>query len=313
MRKLLYNKIMILIMSALMIMMLTVPAFAQTYMDDGYGTAGSFKQGQASQYSTPNAVHVTVTIESKKQSSNQITYRKIPITLPAVTGGKSYTVRDALKAVQDDADNHLQFLDDDGDPITNTSTYFKSVKDTTNNVTYSPSGILTSYDGWFFRLNGRVALHYLSTDNNPLGGTIADTYLTDNDEINVYFDNLYSESLACECNKIFSVDYDSSTNKTTVNVKSAYDWFTPVTYAWHIEDFENVKDIDVEIFDSTNHSKGTATTDSSGNAVINTGALTSGETYTVYAYSSGTRTATGYLINTTDSVEYTVPVVSQEE
>ena len=61
----------------------------------------------------------------------------------------------------------------------------------------------------------------MSTDDNPLGGTIADTYLTDNDEINVYFDNLYSESLACECNKIFSVDYDSSTNKTTVNVKSA--------------------------------------------------------------------------------------------
>ena len=96
---------------------------------------GSVQQGQASQYSTPNAVHVTVTIESKKQSSNQITYRKIPVTLPAVSGGKSYTVRDALKAVQDDSDNHLQFLDDHGNPITNTSTYFKSVKDTTNNVT----------------------------------------------------------------------------------------------------------------------------------------------------------------------------------
>ena len=151
---------MILIMSALMIMMLTVPAFAQSYIHDGHGTDGSVQQGQASQYSTPNAVHVTVTIESKKQSSNQITYRKIPITLPAVSSpGKAYTVRDALKAVQDDSNNHLQFLDDDGDPITNTSTYFKSVKDTTNNVTYSPSGSLIDYDGWFFRLNGRIPLH----------------------------------------------------------------------------------------------------------------------------------------------------------
>ena len=310
MKMLFKNKIMVLIMSALMIMMLTVPAFAQTYMDNGTNPAtdGFIQQTAPEDYETDDPVHVIVTIESKKQSGNQITYRRIPVTLPGVDGGTVYTVRDALKAVQDDSTNKLQFLDDEGDPITNTSTYFKSVKDTNTNTTYSPSGSLTSYDGWFFRIKGRIALHRYSTDDNPIGGTIADTYLTDNDEINVYFDSLYNDTYACKCNRIFSVDFDSTTNKTTVNVKYAYDWFTPVTFEWHIYNFANASGVDVEIFDSSNQSKGTAETDSNGNAVVDTGALTQGATYKVYAYGGDTRLLTGYLKTTTDYVEYTVPV-----
>ena len=119
-------------------------------------------------------------------------------------------------------------------------------------------------------------------------------------------------ALACRVNKIFEVNYETEDNEhyIVVNVKQAYDWFTPISFDWHIQPFEAASGVNVEVVDSNNTSKGSDATNSNGIAEISVPELTAGGTYTIYAYGSANTVS---LSSTTDSVEYTIPVPEPTE
>ena len=291
--KLAATMLMALVFSTIM----AVPAFAQTYMTD---TDGGYTQGAESTYTTTSAVNVTVTIEDKVSSSAAIDYVQIPVSLPAVSDGKAYTVRDALMAVNNTPGTAYKFLDTYGNEIDTGDHYFKYVQ--YNNTNYGPSNDTITYDGWCFRINGKLPLESGTKDDNPLGSVISNTYLTNGDQINVYFDDLYDGVKENRFTKINSVTYDGSA--MTVNVKFAYDWFTPVTYAWHIYDYDNygLRAITVKLLDSTGDEKASGKTDANGNVALSISNLSG--TYTVYAV--GQSSSVLVHAQTSDKVQFTV-------
>ena len=288
---------------------LAVPAFAdelaagtrstvsQTYMTD---TAGWYTQGAESTYSTTSAVNVTVTIEDKVSSSAAIDYVQIPVTLPAVSTGKAYTVRDALMAVNNMTGTAYKFLDTYGNEIDTSDHYFKYVR--YNDTNYGPSNDTVTYDGWCFRINGKLCLESGTASSSPIGAAISNAYLTDGDQVNVYFDDVYDGVKEDRFTKISSVTYDGST--MVVNAKFAYDWFTPATYAWHIYDFDNYENraITVKVLDSDGDEIASGKTNSSGNASFSLSALSG--TYTVYAV--GQPSSVLVHAQTSDMVQFTV-------
>lgn len=288
---------------------MAIPAFAQelvmgtrsnttqTYMTD---TDGWYTQGAESTYTTTSAVNVTVTIEDKVSSAAAIDYVQIPVTLPAVSTGKAYTVRDALIAINNTTNTNYKFLDTYGNEIDTGDHYFKYVQ--YNNTNYGPSNDTVTYDGWCFRINGKIPLESGTASNNPIGATISNAYLTDGDQVNVYFDDLYDITKADRFTKISSVDYSSGI--MTVNVKYAHDYFTPVTYDWHIYDYANYGSgsITVQLIDSSDTVIASGSTNRNGNVSLSVSGLSG--TYTVYAVGQ-TASLLGYA-QTSDKVTFTV-------
>lgn len=299
---------------------LAVPAFAddlaagtrstttQTYMTD---TSGWYTQGAESTYSTNQAVNVTVTIEDKVSSAAAIDYVQIPVTLPAVPAGKAYTVRDALIAVNNSQSTY-KFLDTYGNEIDTGDHYFKYVQ--YNSTNYGPSNDTVTYDGWCFRINGRMPLESGTASSSPIGAAISNAYITDGQQVNVYFDDLYDSLKEDRFTKIASASDDGET--LTVNVKFTYDWFTPISYAWHLYDYENygsalAERIPVRLLDANGETLLSGNTGNGGLVTFNLEDLDYG-TYTIYAVGQ-TASFLGGHAQTSDKVTYVyaAPVPSE--
>jgi hypothetical protein len=241
-----------------------------------------------------------VTIEDKVSSAAAIDYVQIPVTLPAVSTGKAYTVRDALIAINNTTNTNYKFLDTYGNEIDTGDHYFKYVQ--YNNTNYGPSNDTVTYDGWCFRINGKMPLESGTASSNPIGATISNAYLTDGDQVNVYFDDLYDGAYEDRFTKIYSVDYNGSA--MTVNVKYTYDWFTPISYTWHLNDYSNYSSgaITVKLLNANGTEIASSAVGKGGNATLSVSGLSG--VYTVYAVGQ-TASLLGGHAQTSDKVSFT--------
>lgn len=230
------RRIMVCVTSALMVLVLAVPSFATEGPNSGFylqtytGTSEAIED-------------VTVRIISNGALNNfEVEYDNID--LPAKTDGTKQRVVDALCAIQGDGNTAPQFLTINGNPITNSSTYFRSIK--MNNVTYAPP---TEYSiqGWMFRINDKFPLiesygepdtssSSLSTTGDAKGETINTAYIKSKDVITVYYDIPLSNS-AANYTRISNVTNTSSS--ITATVQASESWFNGSLYScWHILDFD---------------------------------------------------------------------------
>ncbi len=293
---------------------LAVPAFAdelatgtrstvsQTYMTD---TAGWYTQGAESTYSTTSAVNVTVTIEDKVSSSAAIDYVQIPVTLPAVSAGKAYTVRDALMAVNNNQSTY-KFLDIHGDEIDTSDHYFETVRYYTSSTAYTdygPSSSTVNYDGWCFRIDGKMPLESGTASSDPRGAAISNAYIKNGQQVNVYFDDLYDGLKEDRFTKISDATYTGSS--MTVHVMYTYDWFTPVSYTWHLYNYLDYgnNDITVKLLNPDGTEKASGKTNSDGDVSFSVSDLSG--TYTIYAVGQHASLLGGHA-QTSDKVSFTV-------
>ncbi len=270
------RKIVVSVVSALMMLLLTVPAFATEGPNSGYylqtytGTSAAIED-------------VTVRIISNGSSNNfEVEYDDID--LPAKTDGSKQRVVDALCAIQGDGDTAPQFLNVNGSPITSTSTYFRSIK--MNNVTYAPPTEL-SIQGWMFRINDKFPLieeygepntssSILSTTGEAKGETISTAFIKSNDVITVYYDIPLPGS-AADYTRITNVSNTSSS--ITANVQSSKSWFNKIDLScWHILDFTTFNTT-VYLYDEDGEELTHAST-SSGSVTFNR-TVVAGEKYTL--------------------------------
>jgi len=270
------RKIMVCVASALMILVLAVPAFAEEGTNSGYylqtdsGTSAAIED-------------VTVRIISNGSSNNfEVEYDNID--LPAKTDGTKQRVVDALCAVQGDGNTAPQFLNVNDNPITSTSTYFRSIK--MNNVTYAPPTEL-SIQGWMFRINDKFPLietygepntssSIFSTTGNAKGETISTAYIKSNDVITVYYDIPLPGS-AADYTRI--TDVSNTSSSITASVQSSKSWFNKIDFScWHILDFSSFNTT-VYLYDEDGVELTHAST-SSGSVTFNR-TVTTGEKYTL--------------------------------
>ena len=266
------RKIMVCVTSALMVLVLAVPSFATEGPNSGFylqtdsGTSAAIED-------------VTVRIISNGALNNfEVEYEDID--LPAKTDGTKQRVVDALCAIQGDGSTAPQFLDVNGNPITSTSTYFRSIK--MNNVTYAPPTEL-SIQGWMFRINDKFPLiesygepntSSSGTTGDAKGETINTAYIKSKDVITVYYDvPLYLS--AANYTRIASVTNTSSS--ITATVQASESWFNGSLYScWHILDFDtfNAK---VYLYDQNGTELDSANT--SGGSVTFSRTVTAGTKY----------------------------------
>ncbi len=230
-----------IVLALVMVFAMTATAFADTTDTDAY----YYQDDTAQKYTHSSDITVYVTLDSYKLKTSDtqgLTEKRIPVTLSIPSGQEnaSFTVRDALLALQNDSEYssyQLHFQDSNGNDIGSTSTYFYQVVQGsgTDAKVYGPSGILT-FDGWMVRINDRFTIDcYDESVGGLKGETIATMYLEDQDEVQLYVDNTVSETASTRFTKLVPTYSDGT---LSVVVKESHNYFGLTSpYPWTITSY----------------------------------------------------------------------------
>ncbi len=273
-----------IVLALVMVFAMTATAFADTTDTDAY----YYQDDTAQKYTHSGDITVYVTLDSyrlKASDTEGLMERRIPVTLSVPSGQETatFTVRDALLALQNDSEYssyQLHFQDSNGNDIGSTSTYFYQVAQGSGSdaKVYGPSGIL-AFDGWMVRINDRFTIDsYDESVGGLKGETIATMYLEDQDEVQLYVDNTALEAKSTRFTKLVPT-YSNDT--LSVDVKESHNYFGLVSpYPWTITSYAKYSamgSFSLNVYDSSDNLVGTIS-GKNGNA---SGAvtLTAGEKY----------------------------------
>lgn len=236
-----FKKGLAIVLALVMVFAMTATAFADTTDTDAY----YYQDDTAQKYIHSSDITVYVTLDSykiKTSDAGGLMERRIPVTLSVPSGQESatFTVRDALLALQNDSEYssyQLHFQDSNGNNIGSTSTYFYQVAQGSDEdaKVYGPSGIL-AFDGWMVRINGRFTIDcYDESVGGLKGETIATMYLEDQDEVQLYVDNTVSEATSTRFTKLVPT-YSNGT--LSVDVEESHNYFGLTSpYPWTITSY----------------------------------------------------------------------------
>lgn len=309
----------ILFAAALMVTIMAVPAFATVYYQDS-DVAAYYTQGAESEYSTTNAVTVTLRIQSRKYSSDYSSSHideSFQVTIPASATSRAVTVSQVLYKAKTD-NSGLYFRDYSGNNLTSTSPYCYQIRYGGKTYAPVPDGHTYYWNGWMFMVNGKFPILSgtpATTTSDTETGTaqgraINTTYVKNGDVITMFYNDSNSYSAAADVLRIKSASYDSVSDKFSVYVQASRNWYvdTGLTEAvWHIMNYDMIQSATVKIYNSSGEEVAYGTTDATGLAYLSaTKTITSGN-YTVkttlkHKYKSYLGSGY-YFVNTTHTEE----------
>ena len=264
------RKLLIILTSLVMAVFMAIPAFAAATSYDIWpsSTAAYQMQNASSAYTSTGAVTVYLDLHSKKVNSTALDKHYTVVLGNASTGSRTINVSQVLaKAMADHSE--LKFQNSSGVNINaNASSFYQIVY---NGSTYAPSST-TAKDGWMIRINKKlVLLSGTPNTSSAYGAAINNTYVKNGYTIDVYMDNVSSESNASNFPRIQKALYDPSTKKlTSVTVDYSKDWFGGTNYSiWYIDPFTALSGAIVKVYDSTGDDVATAETGNDGTATLN--------------------------------------------
>ena len=232
----------------------------------------------------------------------------VPVTMGS-TGATDvkYTVAQVLAAAQSQYSG-VVFDTSTPDPTHYHSSYLYGVEITASNVTVSYNALPLKYNnnyyycGWMFRINGMIPFYTHTVDGESVteGCLISDAYVTANDVIDLYYDNMYTQSLAT---KAYTVKYVGKTLGTpTFQVLGTESYVNSSGENWTVTNWAKVTNSTMTVkIDGVSYS---VTTDSNGK-FTKTG-LSSG-THTIQIQSASYSTAFSYTDGDNVSHSYKVP------
>ncbi|HMM06366.1 MAG TPA: hypothetical protein PKD52_06835 [Clostridiales bacterium] len=291
-----FNRALTGIMALAMVFGISAGAFAAMPNDGGYVI------GNVNDYQYDGQIDVTVVVESRPYSTTDSSkiFEDFDVTLGDVNGTDQISyVSDVLYDISSDANNNYTFYSSGTTPMTATSSFVSGVND--GSKTYSS---VFYFDGWMVRVNGQFPLIDWTSGpptGYPQGEAISGIPVSDGDVISFYYDNpypLYDASfrptISAPVDFVYpEASYDAGTGKVTVNLTKNSNVFDGSTYAWTIDAFSALA-LDnkaVNIYNAAGASVGSANTNASGIASINTGTLAAG-TYTVVAATAANQNVT---------------------
>ena len=220
------KRILTVALALMLIFALAAPSFA--LQTTGYVPAenivAKYTQLADSNYEMDGTFTVYLSIYSGIYDGVGPIDRTVAVTMGS-TGATDakYTVYDVLNA----AESQYTFLDfDTTTPNAYHQSWLQGVKDTTvsSSTVFSALPLKynngsTCYCGWMFRINGMLPYKYGSTNTACL---ITDAYVTANDVVDLYYSNVYIQSIATKVRYVAYLGTDSGVSTFQVLQSECY-------------------------------------------------------------------------------------------
>lgn len=238
------KKILTLVLALALIFALAAPSFA--IVDDNqpvYGQAPYYVQDTISDYYVSGTFTVYLSIYSGIYDSNGPIETVLAVPMGSANAtNQLYTVEDVLVAA------HTYYPSYSFNIQHNVNTlmgYYASwlqgvsKSDIGSGVWFEAlplhyNGNSTAYPGgWMFRVNGMIPFYIPSGSTNPIGCLISDAYVTANDVIDLYYDNIYTQALAT---RVVTIQYVGDNNGAPgfVALASQSYYTNAVGEDWHV-------------------------------------------------------------------------------
>ena len=324
------RRLTILLAAVCVMMIMAVPAFADTLNGKGTGYY-PLSSRTIPTYSTTDSITVKVVVQSKKYNSQDNGPLNIVRTV-TLTGSTAYTVRDVM--LQFNTNSATIYACDNNDTlITSSSQRVEAFKNGSKIYKYlfwehvdgvpglEPNERIP-VDGWMFRVNGKSPVKNMTGYyGGPEGALVHETYVMDGDVIFFYYDmpfeinNVDYGTLFLAADTKYTAPIPPSTTGTLeVQLQSTHDNHCNSQGQWVFYNFQDYAPGSTKtayIYDSSFSSVGTVSLDSNGYGTLGT-TLSPGKYYvkvinlrtfksvTAHNSETGTTTATRSLLNTTD-------------
>ena len=324
------RRLTILLAAVCVMMIMAVPAFADTL--NGKGTGYYLLSSRTiPTYSTTDTITVKVVVQSKKYDSSD----NGPINIKrnvTLTGSTAYTVRDVMLQFNSNSAT-IYACNNDGTLITSSSDNVQAFKNGSKIYKYmfwehvdgvpglEPNDRIP-VDGWMFRINGKAPIKNLTNYNGgPEGALIYETNVMDGDVIFFYYDMPFVINNVDKGAKFLAADTKytapSSPNNSgllEIQLQSTHDNHSNSLGQWEFNNFQDYAPGTTKtatIYDSSFSSVDSVSLNSSGYGTLNA-TLTPGKYYvevanlrtfksiTAHTSSTGSATATRSLLKTTD-------------
>ncbi|MBR3201943.1 MAG: hypothetical protein IKG17_11520 [Mogibacterium sp.] len=324
------RRIAILLAAVFVMMIMAVPAFADTL--NGKGTGYYLLSSRTiPTYSTSDNIKVKVVVQSKKYSSSDNGPINVKRDL-TLTGSSSYTVRDVMLKFNTGSTSYYA-CNNDGTLISSSSTVVQAFKNWSNTIyKYSfwehvdgvpglgPNDRIP-VDGWMFRVNGKSPVKNLTGYyGGPEGALMYETNVMDGDVIFFYYDmpfvinNVdYGATFLAVDTKYTAPTYPNTNGTLEVQLQSTHDNHCNSQGQWVFNDFQDYapgSNKTALLYGPGFSYIGTISLDSSGYGTLTTNldpgmyyisvGLRSFKSVTAHTSQTGSATATLPLLNTTD-------------
>ena len=237
-------------LALMLIFAMSAPGFAlQTsgYVPTLNGLPYYIQNTNTNVYKVNGTFTVYLSIYSGMYDNNGPINTILPVSMGAsgVFGAK-YTVAQVLTAAQSQYPNVIAFDTTTPDPTHYHSSYLFGVEQTsvTPSVSYTAlplvSGSQICYSGWMFRINGMIPFYTHTVGNETVteGCLITDAYVTKNDVIDLYYDNMYTQSLAT---KVIAIAYLGTSNgNATFQVLGSESYCNSLGQNWTVTNWAKV-------------------------------------------------------------------------
>lgn len=293
--KKLTNTLAILFAAAIMVMIMAVPAFADT--GNGYYVVGT-----PVQYNTSDTIKVKVVIQSRGYSSSD-TSSIGKIVNVSLTGSTTYTVRDVmLKFNTLYASTGVKACDNNGNDLSSSATTVQAFLNSTGLYKYlffadigNGEGIIP-VDGWMFRVNGQNPLISLNGYNGgPKGALIHETPVANGDVITFFFNLPFTINNTDFSTKFVAANTTYSSGVLSTQLQYSRDNHYNSLGQWETISYSNYapgSTVTATLYNSSLSSLGTFDISSTGSGSLNV-TLSSG-IYYLYVPVRTWKTITGY-------------------
>lgn len=273
MKKNYFKKILNITMILIMILTMSIDAFAIGDINASYTQVPLANSPKVSGQFT-----VYLSISSNRVNGEYIRRFNLPVTMGTANSNRTYFVSDVMTAAQ----NQYVWLTVQG--LNNN--YINGIKDATiGNTVFGPVAGYDNFNGWMFRINDKYPLlnqndwpsGWTST-MGPCGAAINQAYVTEDQKIDFYHADTMNINRATHSFKSDSFNYSGGTLNT--KLYTSYSYFDMNNnYKWVIKKYSLVKRKSFQVRIDGNINK-SITCDSSGNAKVTGLSLSSG-THTI--------------------------------
>ena len=195
------KKIITLVLALALIFALCAPAFAKVPANQpSYNGVPYYIQGADSDYEMDGIFHVYLNIYSGIYDGNGPIDTVLDVTMGSANAvDQKYTVSQVLTAAHS---QYPAYSFDVQSPYLNHESWMQGITYTNQGVSYTYEALPLHYSnilfpcGWMFRINGMIPFYIPSGENDPIGCLITDAYVTADDAIDLYYDNIYTQQLA---------------------------------------------------------------------------------------------------------------------
>lgn len=204
------KRILTVALALMLIFALAAPSFAMVSANQpASGGASNYIQSTSTTYQMSGTFTVHLNIYSGQDAGYGTINSTYDITMGSAGVTKYYTVKDVLDAAAaSSSGTNLSFTTSTNDyhdyylqGVSNSNVGFNHLFEA-RSLKYN---YVTYYCGWMFRINGMLPYYYPSGSSTPKACLISDAYVTADDTIDLYFANVYTQSLATKVRKVVYV------------------------------------------------------------------------------------------------------------